>query len=73
MDVFDEIQPGWQVVSSEGEKVGKVVEVYDHVVHVKQGGFFGGEVHVPHAAVESADGETVRLSVTKRQLEAGAG
>jgi hypothetical protein len=73
MDELSEIQPGWQVVSSEGEKVGKVVEVYDHVVHVKQPGFFGGEVHVPQQAIETAEDETVRLSMSKRELEAGAG
>ena len=73
MDVMDEIQPGWQVVSSEGEKVGKVVEVFDHVVHVKQSGLFGGEVHIPAQAVESAQDSTVRLAMSKRDLEAGAG
>lgn len=73
MDVMDEIQPGWKVISSEGESVGKVVEVYDHVVHVKQPGFFGGEVHVPGNVIETAEDSTVRLSMTKRQLEAGAG
>lgn len=73
MDELTEIQPGWQVLSSEGEKLGKVVEVYDHVVHVKQPGFFGGEVHVPQSAIDAADDHTVRLSMTKRELEAGAG
>ncbi|HEY7599042.1 MAG TPA: DUF2171 domain-containing protein [Candidatus Limnocylindrales bacterium] len=72
-DVVSDIQPGWQVVSSEGENVGKVVEVYDHVVHVKQAGLFGGEVHVPQAAIETAEDNTVRLTMTKRELEAGAG
>ena len=73
MDVMDEIQPGWEVVSSDGEKVGKVVEVFDHVVHVKQSGLFGGEVHSPAPAVESAEDSTVRLTMSKHELEAGAG
>jgi hypothetical protein len=73
MDVISEIQPGWEVVSSEGEKVGKVIDVSEGVVHVKQSGFFGGEVHLPPDTIAEAEESTVRLSLSKRELEAGAG
>ncbi len=70
-DVLSEIQPGWEVVSSQGEHLGKVIEVEDGVVHVKQGGLFGGEVYVPANAIDTADEQTVRLSLSKHDLEAG--
>lgn len=73
MDPMSEIQPGWEVVSSEGEKVGKVIDVSEGVVHVKQGGFFGGEVHLPSSTIAEADEHTVRLALSKRELEAGVG
>ena len=73
MDVMLEIQPGWEVVSSEGEKVGKVIEVTEGVVHVKQAGLFGGEVHLPPDTIAEAEERIVRLAVSKRELEAGVG
>ena len=73
MDVISEIQPGWEVVSSEGEKVGKVIDVDEGVVHVKQAGLFGGEVHLRQDQIAEAEESTVRLALSKRELEAGIG
>jgi hypothetical protein len=73
MDVISEIQPGWEVVDSDGRKVGKVTEVSDGVVHIKESGLFGGEAHVPGSAIAEAEESTVRLAITRRDLEAGLG
>jgi hypothetical protein len=73
MDPLDEIQPGWQVLASDGEEVGKVVDVSERVLHVKQTGLLGGQVHIPETAIESAEDRIVQLSVSKRELESGAG
>lgn len=69
MDVDVEmIQPGWTVVDSNGEEVGKVVEAEGGALKVKKGGFLGGEVQIPRDAITEVETGRVELNRAKGDL-----
>jgi len=59
-------QPGMDVVGSDGEKVGKIVEVHPDYVVVEKGFFFPKDHFIPTSAIGQVGADdTVYLSVTK--------
>jgi uncharacterized protein (TIGR02271 family) len=64
-----EIDHGYDVYASDGEKVGDVQDVQPHYLTVSKGFFFPSERHVPVAAITDVRDERVYLSVTKDQVE----
>ena len=73
MDRIDEIQPGWDVVTSDGQTLGKVVNFADDQLIVKEKGFFGGEIHVPRDTIAESETGRVEIALTRQQLESGRG
>jgi len=69
MTMIEMIQPGWTVVDSNGEELGKVVRVDAEGIHVRKGGLIGGEVVVPKSACTDAEEGRVELSVTRKDIE----
>jgi hypothetical protein len=62
-----EIREGFDVIASDGDKLGKVIAVGpDHFV-VEKGLFFRTDYDVPLTAIASVDGEEVHLLVTKEE------
>ncbi|HET7530824.1 MAG TPA: DUF2382 domain-containing protein, partial [Mycobacteriales bacterium] len=53
------------VVSSDGDKLGEVSEVFSDHVMVQKGFFFPKDYYIPVSAMDSADDDTVYLAVTK--------
>lgn len=64
-----EIDNGYDVFASDGEKVGDVQEVHPHYLVVSKGFFFPTERYVPVAAITSVQDERVSLNVTKDQID----
>jgi len=64
-----EIDLGYDVYASDGEKVGDVKDVQSHYLTVSKGFFFPTERHVPVAAITDVRDERVYLNVTKDQAE----
>jgi len=58
---------GMDVEASDGANVGKVHEVLDQHLVVSKGFFFPQDYYIPFSAINSADGGTVYLNVTKDQ------
>jgi len=58
---------GMDVEASDGGKVGTVHEVLDQYLVVSKGFFFPQDYYIPFSAINSADGGTVYLNVTKDQ------
>jgi len=58
---------GMDVEASDGANVGKVHEVLDQHLLVSKGFFFPQDYYIPFSAINSADGGTVYLNVTKDQ------
>jgi hypothetical protein len=70
MDVqIESVQPGWTVVSADGEEVGTVARVEGGTIYVKKGGFLGGELAIPSSACRDIETGRVELSMTKKEAD----
>lgn len=61
------VTEGADVVGSDGEKLGEVVNAYPDYIVVKKGFFFPNDYYVPSSAIANVDEEHVYLNVTKEQ------
>jgi len=64
-----EIDEGWDVYSSDGDKLGDVQEVAPHYLTVSKGFFFPSEKYVPVSAITNVDGETVYVNASKAEID----
>ena len=64
-----EIDNGWDVVTSDGEKLGDVDEVHPHYLVVSKGWLFPTERYVPVSTITSVADNTVHLSVSKSEVD----
>lgn len=64
-----EIDHGWDVFSSDGDKIGDVEEVHPHYLTVSKGFFFPSEKYVPVSSITSVDGERVYVGATKSEID----
>ena len=66
IDRLTAIEPGWDVYSSDGEKVGNVEEsVQNDFIHVTKGTFLHSDLYIPISAVQSVDEGALTLNVAK--------
>ncbi len=65
MDIRNQDLTGMTVRGSDGDKVGKIVEVSPNYVVVEKGFFFPSDHYVPTSAISSVGDDEVYLSVTK--------
>lgn len=65
-----QIETGWDVYGSDGEKVGDVADIGPNYFVVQKGFFFPTDTYVPMSAIQSIDHDEIRLSMTKSQIEA---
>jgi len=68
MDI-SQIQHGWDVFGSDGEKVGDVSEVGSNYVLVKKGFIFTKDRYIPTSAITGIEHDRVYLNVTKDQAD----
>jgi hypothetical protein len=59
----DIIQPGWDVWTSTGDKLGRVVRIEGSTIAVKKEGLLGGEVLVPRDAIRSVEERRVEVEL----------
>jgi len=64
-----QLQRGWDVLGSEGSKVGDIEEVRDEYIIVSRGFLFTTERYIPLWAVSTAGDGKVFLNVTKDEIE----
>lgn len=64
-----EIDHGWDVYSSDGDKLGDVEEVQPHYLTVSKGFFFPSEKYVPVSAITNVDGERVYVNASKAEID----
>jgi hypothetical protein len=65
---IEEVQIGWDVYDSNGEKIGDVAEVTSSYVRAHKSGLRGGDCYIPRAALESAEDRNVYLNVPKAEM-----
>ena len=64
-----ELNPGWDVLKNDGQRLGKIREVGQHFVEVS-GGFLSGRLYVPSSAIANVEDETVYLNVADGEVDA---
>ena len=64
-----EIDNGWDVITSDGDKLGDVEEVHPHYLVVGKGLIFHSERYVPVSTITSVENNKVHLGVSKAEVE----
>lgn len=57
--------------TSDGEKIGDVVEAHDGYFIIEKGIIFTTDLHLPMTAIASRDGDRVELNLSKQAIEDG--
>lgn len=63
-----DLQPGWDVLTNDGHRLGRIKEVGQHFVEVS-GGLFSAAVFVPSSAIANVEHETVHLGLARSQID----
>ena len=63
-----DLRPGWDVVTNDGHRLGRVVETGQHFLEVS-GGFFSTTLFVPASAIGNVENETVHLTLARREVD----
>jgi uncharacterized protein (TIGR02271 family) len=64
-----EIDNGWDVLGSDGEKLGDVSDVQSEYITVSKGFLFKTDRYVPVTAISAVDNQRVYLNLTKDQID----
>jgi hypothetical protein len=64
-----DLQPGWDVVTNDGHRLGRIKDVGQHYVEVG-GGLFSSALFVPSSAIANVEHETVHLTIANREVDA---
>ena len=64
-----DLKPGWEVVTNDGHRLGKIREVGQHFVEVS-GGYFSAGLYIPASAIGNVENETVHLNVANGEVDA---
>lgn len=62
---YDMVAVGNDVFGSDGEKVGRIAELYPGYITVEKGFFFPSDYFIPRQAIQAVQGNEVYLNVTK--------
>lgn len=71
LDRDDTVQPGWEIVGADDQRIADVTDVEDGYLHFTKGFLAPKDVYVPSDAISEVDPETerVRLSVSKSDID----
>ena len=64
-----DLKPGWDVLTNDGHRLGRIVDVGQHFVEVS-GGLFSTTLSVPASAIGNGEHETVHLNLAHNQIDA---
>ena len=63
-----DLQAGWDVVTNDGHRLGRIREIGQHFLEVS-GGIFSATLFVPASAIGNVEHETVHLTVTRGAVD----
>ena len=63
-----DLKPGWDVVTNDGHRLGRIKEVGQHFIEVP-GGLFMGMLYVPSSAIGNIEHETVHLNIAHGEVD----
>jgi hypothetical protein len=64
-----DLKPGWDVISNDGQQLGRINSVRQHFVEVS-GGFLSEKLYVPSSAIANVERETVYLNLATADIRA---
>ena len=64
-----DLQPGWEVLTNDGHRLGRIKDVGQHFIEVS-GGLFSSTLYVPSSAIGNVEHETVHLNLADREVDA---
>jgi hypothetical protein len=64
-----DLQPGWDVVTNDDHRLGRIRDVGQQFVEVS-GGFLSATIYVPASAIANVEHETVHLNVARGEVDA---
>ncbi len=64
-----DLQAGWDVVTNDGHRLGRIKTVGQHYVEVS-GGFFSQTLFVPSSAIGNVEAETVHINLAAGEIDA---
>ena len=64
-----DLKPGWDVLTNDGHRLGRIREVGQHFVEVSGGHFFSS-LYVPTSAIGNVENETVHLNIAQGEVDA---
>ena len=64
-----DLKPGWDVLTNDGHRLGKIREVGQQFVEVS-GGHFSATRYVPASAIGNVENETVHLNIANGEVDA---
>ena len=64
-----DLEPGWDVLTNDGHRLGTVREVGQHFIEVS-GGIFSSALYVPASAIGNVGKETVHLNLAHGEIDA---
>jgi hypothetical protein len=63
-----DLQPGWDVVTNDGHRLGKIRDVGQQFVEVS-GSYFSAAIYVPASAIANVEHETVHLNLARVEVD----
>ena len=63
-----DLQPGWDVLTNDGHRLGRIKDVGQHFVEVS-GGLFSASLFVPSSAIANVEPGTVHLGLARNQID----
>jgi hypothetical protein len=64
-----DLKPGWDVLTNDGHRLGRVRDVGQHFIEVS-GGLFSHTLYVPSSAVGNVEHEKVHLNLAHGEIDA---
>ena len=64
-----DLQHGWDVLSNDGHKIGRIREVSQHYIEVNEG-LFSGPLYVPASAIANVEPGRVHLNLARGEVDA---
>jgi hypothetical protein len=64
-----DLKPGWDVLTNDGHRLGRIKDVGQHFIEVS-GGLFASALFVPSSAIGNVEHETVHLNLAEREVDA---
>ena len=63
-----DLQPGWDVLTNDGHRLGRIKDVGQHFVEVS-GGLFSSTLYVPASAIGNVEHHTVHLNLAHAEID----